>query len=133
MNRSVYTVLLAQFLTAFADNALLFTAVALAMHQTGPHPWYLPAMQASFLVAFVVLAPWVGPYADSRPKARVLTSASAIKAAGTALMLSGFDPLLAYAIVGIGAAMYAPAKYGILPELVAPRDLVRANGWIEGC
>lgn len=132
MNRHVSTLLFAQFLTAFADNALLFTAVAIAMQQATPHPWYLPAIQAAFLVAFVVLAPWVGPYADSRPKAKVLTSANLVKAVGAGMMLAGGEPLIAYAIVGIGAAIYAPAKYGILPELVPTDKLVRANGWIEG-
>lgn len=132
MNRHVRTLLFAQFLTAFGDNALLFTAVAMAMRQAHPHAWYLPALQAAFLVAFVVLAPWAGPYADCQPKARVLTNANVLKAVGAAMMLAGVEPLFAYAIVGMGAAMYSPAKYGILPELVDARELVRANGWIEG-
>jgi len=132
MPRHVRTLLFAQFLTAFADNALLFTAVAMAMSQSHPQPWYLSAIQAAFLVAFVVLAPWVGPYADSRPKSRVLSSANAVKAIGAGMMLAGADPLLAYGVVGAGAALYAPAKYGILPELLDADQLVRANGWIEG-
>lgn len=94
--------------------------------------WYISALQAGFLVAFVVLAPWVGPFADSRPKAVVLFSANAVKAFGTILMFLGVDPLLSYAIVGVGAAMYAPAKYGILPELVSHDTLVKTNGLIEG-
>ncbi|HKK04828.1 MAG TPA: lysophospholipid transporter LplT [Gammaproteobacteria bacterium] len=132
MNRHVHILLSTQFLTAFADNALLFTAVAMAMHQPHPNAWYLPAIQAAFLVAYVLMAPWVGPYADSRPKASVLTSANVVKAAGAVMMLAGIDPLIAYAVVGMGAAVYAPAKYGILPELVSSDELVRANSWIEG-
>ena len=132
MNRNVYTLLLAQFLTAFADNAILFTAVAMVMHTGSSPPWYIPALQGVFLIAFVVLAPWVGPFADGRAKAVVLISANAVKAIGAGLMFLGVDPLLSYAVVGIGAAMYSPAKYGILPELVPHHALVTANGWIEG-
>src|SRR5262245_41083020 len=94
--------------------------------------WYVPALQASFLVAFVALAPWSGPFADRRPKPHVLLIGNVLKAAGAALMFAGVEPLAAYALVGAGAAVYSPAKYGILPELVGPDRLVRANGWIEG-
>lgn len=132
MNRNLYTLLAAQFLTAFADNAILFAAIAMALYGPERGAWYVPALQASFLVAFVVLAAWVGPYADRRPKATVLTTANGIKAVGGVMMLGGFEPLLAYAVVGIGAAVYGPAKYGILPELVPHDALVKANGWIEG-
>ena len=132
MKADVYKLLIAQFLTAFADNAVLFTAVTMAMKSVTLQTWYVPALQASFLVAFVVLAPWVGPYADTHSKPRVLTIANIIKGIGAALMLSGFEPLLAYAIVGLGAAVYSPAKYGILPQLVDEGGLVKANGWIEG-
>lgn len=131
MNRNVYILLLAQFLSAFADNAILFTAIAMTL-QTQAAGWYIPALQASFLIAFVVFAPWVGPFADSRPKSSVLITANVIKALGAALMLAQLEPLLAYAVVGAGAAMYSPAKYGILPELVPHHQLVKANGWIEG-
>jgi len=132
MKRDVYLVLVAQFLTAFADNAILFTAITM-VNQTGQAPsWYVPALQASFLVAFVLLAPWVGPYADGRPKAQVLTTANIVKGVGAALLMFGIDPLLAYGVVGLGAAMYSPAKYGILPELVEEGQLVKANGWVEG-
>jgi LPLT family lysophospholipid transporter-like MFS transporter len=94
--------------------------------------WYVPALQASFLVAFVVLAPWAGPFADRRPKPHVLLIGNVLKAAGAALMFAGVEPVIAYALVGTGAAVYGPAKYGILPELVGSERLVRANGWIEG-
>ncbi len=132
MNNDVYKLLVAQFLTAFADNAILFTAITMVMNNNASAPWYIPALQASFLVAFVVLAPWVGPFADSRPKPNVLSLANVIKAGGAGLLLFAVEPLLAYAIVGLGAAVYSPAKYGILPELVAEDELVKANGWIEG-
>ena len=132
MNRDVLSLLIAQFLTAFADNALLFTAITMVMQLAEPATWYIPALQASFLVAYVVLAPWVGPYADSRHKPRVLTTANAVKAVGASMMLFQVEPLLSYAVVGLGAAVYSPAKYGVLPELVDADQLVKANGWIEG-
>lgn len=132
MRRDLYRVLLTQFLTAFADNAVLFVAITMVMQQTTLGTWYIPALQASFLVAFVLCAPWVGRYADARPKPRVLFSANVIKAAGAGLLLMKVEPLLAYAVIGLGAAAYSPAKYGILPELVDEQTLVKANGWIEG-
>lgn len=132
MTRSFYLVLIAQFLTAFADNAILFTAITIVNVTTMAPAWYVPALQASFLVAFVFLAPWVGPYADSRSKAEILTTANIVKGVGAAMMLFNIEPLLSYAIVGLGAAMYSPAKYGILPELVGEHELVKANGWVEG-
>lgn len=121
----------AQFLTALADNALLFTAIAmlLAAPRGG---WYVPALQGAFLVAFVVLAPWAGPFADRNPKPRVLLAGNLLKAAGAGLMFLGVEPIAAYALVGVGAAVYGPAKYGILPELVPHDGLVRANGLMEG-
>ena len=135
MNRGVAVLLGAQFLTAFADNAILFTAIAMVFFD--PHAplrgaWYVPALQASFLVAFVVLAPWAGPLADRWPKPLVLLIGNVLKASGAALMIVGVEPVIAYALVGTGAAVYGPAKYGILPELVGSERLVRANGWIEG-
>jgi len=132
MNTNVYRVLVTQFLTAFADNAILFTAITMVMHQSQRGSWYIPALQAAFLVAFVLLAPWVGRFADSRPKPRVLVGANIIKAAGAGLLFLHVEPLLAYALVGLGAAAYSPAKYGILPELVDEQQIVKANGWVEG-
>lgn len=132
MNRAVHTLLFAQFLTAFADNAILFTAFAMITQSGGYGTWYQPALQASFLLAFVLLAPWVGRFADQHAKGRVLTWGNAFKAGGTLLLFFGIEPLLAYAVVGIGAAVYGPAKYGILPDLVGPEQLVKANGWVEG-
>jgi LPLT family lysophospholipid transporter-like MFS transporter len=131
MNRGIRVLLGAQFLTAFADNAILFTAIAMLIEQPRGG-WYVPALQASFLVAFVALAPWVGPFADRRSKPRVLAIGNVLKAAGAGLMIAGVEPIAAYALVGAGAAVYGPAKYGILPELVGQDRLVRANGWVEG-
>lgn len=124
--------LVAQFLTAFADNAILFTAITWVFANADTRPWYVPALQASFLIAFVVLAPWVGAYADTYAKPKVMVGANLVKIVGAGLMIVSVEPLLAYAVVGIGAAMYSPAKYGILPELVDEQELVKANGWIEG-
>jgi len=132
MNRDLYRVLGTQFLTAFADNAVLFTVITMVMKQSEVQGWYVPALQASFLIAFVLCASWVGRFADARPKARVLFGANTIKAIGAGLLLFNLEPLLAYAVIGLGAAAYSPAKYGILPELVDEQALVKANGWIEG-
>jgi len=132
MKSDVYKVLSTQFLTAFADNAVLFTVITLVMQKMQTGDWYIPALQASFLVAYVVFAPWVGSYADGRPKRRVMLNANLIKALGVALLILQVSPLLAYSMIGLGAAIYSPAKYGILPELVDKDTLVKANGWIEG-
>ena len=131
MNRDIRLLVPAQFLSAFGDNALLFTAIEMA-GGVGADKTYVTALQASFIVAYVVLAAWVGPFADTRPKTSVLVLANVIKAAGAGLMFAGTEPLIAYALVGVGAVMYSPAKYGILPEMVAENDLVRANAWVEG-
>jgi len=132
MNRNVRLLMAAQFLSAFADNALLFAAIAMVLHSAHLAGWYIPALQASFLVAFVVFAPWVGVVADRHSKVRVLFGANGIKALGAGLLLVGLDPLAAYAVAGVGAAFYGPAKYGILPELLGHDRLVAANGLIEG-
>ena len=124
--------LIAQFLTAFADNAILFTIITWVLTNASAQPWYVPALQASFLIAFVILAPWVGAYADTHAKPKVMVNANLVKILGAGLMIAAVEPVLAYAVVGIGAAMYSPAKYGILPEIVTEQELVKANGWIEG-
>jgi LPLT family lysophospholipid transporter-like MFS transporter len=132
MNKKIYPLLLAQFLSAFADNAVLFSVIAMVMQSTNKAAWYVPALQSVFLVAFVVLAPWVGGLADNYPKSRVLIAANLLKALGAGLLLFHVEPLLAYCIVGAGAAIYSPAKYGILPELAGHSFLVKANSWVEG-
>jgi len=133
MNKDLKKLLVAQFLTAMADNAILFVAVAMVMQGALQGDWYIPALQGCFLIAFVVLAPWVGSFADTHSKPHVLMLANIIKGIGALTMLAGFEPLIAYAIVGIGAATYSPAKYGILPELTRnDSDLMKGNSWIEG-
>ncbi|RDH84572.1 MAG: lysophospholipid transporter LplT [endosymbiont of Galathealinum brachiosum] len=132
MKKDIYKVLSTQFLTAFADNAVLFTAITMIMQQIEIGDWYIPALQASFLVAYVIFAPWVGSFADARPKRGVMLFSNLVKAAGASLLLLHIEPMLSYAVIGLGAAMYSPAKYGILPELVEENKLVKANGWIEG-
>ncbi len=133
MNNDLRKLLFAQFLTAMADNAILFVAVAMVMQGALEGDWYIPALQGCFLIAFVVLAPWVGTFADTTSKPKVLMLANIIKALGALMMLMGLEPLLAYAVVGVGAAAYSPAKYGILPELAGDESsLMRSNSWIEG-
>ncbi len=132
MSKHIYPLLIAQFLSAFADNAILFTVIAMVMQTEQAPSWYVPALQSVFLVAFVVLAPWVGTFADNHAKSRVLITANLIKAAGAGLLLLKIEPLFAYCIVGVGAALYSPAKYGILPELAGHDGLVKANSWVEG-
>jgi LPLT family lysophospholipid transporter-like MFS transporter len=131
VSRAVFVLLGAQFLSALADNAILFAAIAMLV-DAPRGAWYVGALQSGFLVAFVLLAPWVGSFADARPKPHVLLIGNALKAAGAVAMLAGLEPIAAYALVGVGAAIYGPAKYGVLPELVSHGSLVRANGLIEG-
>ncbi|BBF22789.1 lysophospholipid transporter LplT [Sutterella megalosphaeroides] len=131
MNRGFYTIMAAQFLSSLADNALLIAAIAL-LASIGAPEWMTPLLKLFFVVSYVLLAAWVGLFADSMPKGRVMFLTNFLKACGCLLMLFGGHPLLAYAIVGVGAAAYSPAKYGILTELLPPEKLVVANGWIEG-
>lgn len=131
MNRGFYTILGAQFFSALADNALLFAAIALLGNLQAP-AWQTPVLQQFFVFAYIVLAPFVGPFADSLPKGRVMFVANTVKLMGCAAMLLGVHPLFAYGIVGVGAAMYSPAKYGILTEYLPHHRLVLANGWMEG-
>lgn len=133
MNKDIKKLLVAQFMTAMGDNAILFVAVAMVMQGSLQGDWYVPALQGCFLIAFVVLAPWVGTFADTHAKPRVLMLANIIKGMGALLLLLGVEPLIAYAVVGMGAATYSPAKYGILPELTHDdKGLMKGNGWIEG-
>lgn len=131
MASKFYTILAAQFFSALGDNALLFAAIAL-LKEFGAPSWQTPVLQQGFVVAFIVLAPFVGPFADALPKGRVMLISNSVKILGCAAMLLGTHPLLAYGAVGIGAAMYSPAKYGILTECLPPERLVWANGWMEG-
>ena len=138
MNRGFFTILAAQFFSALADNALLFAAIALLKTHApecaaaSGECWQTPVLQQFFVFAYIVLAPFVGPFADSLPKGRVMFVSNMVKMVGCIGMLLGLHPLLAYGVVGIGAAMYSPAKYGILTEYLPPEKLVVANGWMEG-
>ncbi|QWD27578.1 lysophospholipid transporter LplT [Polynucleobacter paneuropaeus] len=131
MNRSFYTIMAAQFFSSLADNALLIAAIALLVQLQAP-AWMTPLLKLFFVLSYVLLAAFVGAFADSRPKGNVMFITNSIKFVGCIFMLFGAHPLLSYAIVGLGAAAYSPAKYGILTELLPPEKLVAANGWIEG-
>lgn len=131
MNRGFYTILAAQFCSALADNALLFAAIALLTQIKAP-AWQTPVLAQFFVFWYIVLAPFVGPFADSLPKGRVMFISNGVKFLGCLAMLIGLHPFYAYGLVGIGAAMYSPAKYGILTEYLPAEKLVLANGWMEG-
>jgi MFS family permease len=131
MKPGFYTIMAAQFFSSLADQALIVTAIALLRELHEP-AWMTPALRQCFAVSYVVLAPLVGAFADSMAKGRVMLISNAVKIVGCVLMLFAMHPLAAYALVGLGAAAYSPAKYGILTELLPPRQLVVANGWIEG-
>lgn len=142
MKRGFYTIMAAQFFSSLADNALLIAAIQLLIDLSGP-AWMAPLLKFSFTISYVALSPFVGAFADSMPKGRVMFLTNLVKLVGCVmlffyqyLVLPGTSPylavLLAYAVVGLGAAAYSPAKYGILTELLPARQLVAANGWIEG-
>jgi hypothetical protein len=131
MKRGFYTIMAAQFLSSLADNALLIAAIALLRDIHAPE-WMTPMLKLFFFVSYVVLAAFVAAFADSMPKGRVMMITNMVKVGGCLLMLFKTHPLIAYAVVGLGAAAYSPAKYGILTELLPPEKLVMANGWIEG-
>lgn len=132
MSRPMLAVLVAQFLSALADNALLFAAIALVKSLATYQSWHAPLLQEFFILAFIVFAPFVGPFADSFPKGRVMMLGNGLKFFGAAAMLGGLNPWLAYGLVGLGAAAYSPAKYGILRQLVSTDQLVKANSLMEG-
>ncbi len=130
MPRAFFLVLGVQFLSTLADNAFLIVAIARVMELSGPG-WLIPLLKISFTLFYVLLAPFVGPLADAFPKGRVMLLANALKVAAMLLLLSGCNPVLAIGLAGFGSAIYAPAKYGLITELLPPRDLVRANGFFE--
>jgi MFS family permease len=142
MKKGFYTIMAAQFFSSLADNALLIAAIAMLVQLDGP-PWLTPLLKFFFTVSYVVLAFAVGAFADSMPKGRVMFITNTVKVLGCVLILFNeflrigdmhayWLVLLAYAVVGLGAAAYSPAKYGILTELLPPEKLVMANAWIEG-
>ena len=124
-------VLGAQFFSSLADNALLIAAIALLTSLAAPD-WMTPLLRLAFVLSYILLAAWVGVLSDMWPKGRVMFVTNLIKIGGCLLLLFGSHPLLAYCVVGAGAAAYSPAKYGILSEILPPEKLVAANGWMEG-
>jgi hypothetical protein len=131
MNRGFYTIMVAQFFSSLADNALIIVAIGLLTAMKAPAS-LTPLLKLSFVLFYVLLAPFVGAFADSMLKGRVMFIANLIKVAGCGLIFFGVHPLIACAVVGFGAAVYSPAKYGILTELLQAEQLVIANAWIEG-
>ena len=131
MKKGFSTIMSAQFFSSLADNALFVAAVEL-LRSGGSPEWQSAALVPMFALFYVILAPFVGAFADAVPKGKVMFVSNSIKVVGCLMMLFGTHPLLSYAIVGLGAAAYSPAKYGILTELLPPSQLVKANGWIEG-
>ena len=142
MKPGFYTIMAAQFFSSLADNALLIASIALLVSLNAPAE-VTPMLKFFFTVSYVVLAAFVGAFADSRPKGTVMFYTNTIKIAGCMLLLFSefltfrtaedyYIVLAAYGLVGLGAAAYSPAKYGILTELLPAEQLVIANGWIEG-
>lgn len=130
MPRAFYIIISAQFFSSLADNALLAASIILLVEMLADSSLQ-PLLKAFFTISYVLLAPFVGAFADSRPKGKVMFITNLIKIIGAAIMLFGVHPMLAYAVVGFGAAAYSPAKYGIITELLPSRKLVSANAWIE--
>jgi MFS family permease len=131
MKLGFYIIMAAQFFSALADNVLLIAAIYL-LHTLQAPAEYTPLLKTSFTLSYVLLAAFVGAFADSMPKWRVMFISNGIKILGCSLMFFDVHPLIAYAVVGLGAAAYSPAKYGIVTEYLPHRLLVVANGWIEG-
>ncbi len=129
-SKGMMAVIAAQFLSAFGDNALLFATLALLKAEFYPY-WSQPILQMVFVGAYIIFAPFVGQVADSFPKGRVMMFANGLKLLGAASICFGFNPFIGYTLVGIGAAAYSPAKYGILGELTTGDKLVKANGLME--
>ena len=131
MKRGFYTIMAAQFFSSLADNALLIAAISLLTQMNSP-AWMTPLLKLFFVLSYVLLAAFVGAFADALPKGRVMFITNLVKIIGCGMMFANVHPLIAYAVVGFGAAAYSPAKYGILTELLPADKLVAANGWIEG-
>lgn len=125
-----HVLIAAQFASALADNALLIVTIAL-LQQQGQPGWLAPLLKFGFMLSYVLFAPFVGPLADAFPKARLMAVMNGVKVLGVFGLLAGWHPIVAFTLVGFGSAAYAPAKYGLLTEIVPPRQLVAANGWVE--
>ena len=130
LSRGMIAVMVAQFFSAFGDNALLFATLAVLKQQVWPD-WSQPVLQMVFVATYIILAPFVGQIADSFAKGRVMMFANGLKLLGAMVICFGFNPFLGYSLVGVGAAAYSPAKYGILGEISGGETLVKANGLME--
>jgi MFS family permease len=129
--RSFYLLLAVQFVSTLADNAFLIVAIARVI-ELASAGWVIPILKISFILCYVLLAPFVGPFSDAIPKGKVMQLANFLKVCAVLLMLAGVDPILAIGIAGVGSAIYAPAKYGLITELLPANKLVSANGFFEG-
>lgn len=139
MDRSVRFLLVTQFATAFADRAIFFILFVIIGQFENLPGWYTPLLQLAFILAYVLFAPWAGSYSDGRPKRNVLLQGNLIKLAGLGILffytissITQWAILLGYFLIGFGAVMFSPAKYGLLPELVKEEKLVKVNAWLEG-
>ena len=131
MPRNFYLLLAVQFISTLADNAFLIVAIARVI-ELAAADWIIPVLKLSFVMFYVLLAPFVGPFSDAIPKGKVMLVANFIKVCAVGLMLVGVDPVVAIGLAGLGAAIYAPAKYGLITELIPAKDLIKANGLFEG-
>ena len=139
MDKSVKFLLVTQFATAFADRAIFFILFVIVNQFEGVAAWYTPLLQLAFILAYVIFAPWAGSFSDQRPKRNVLIVGNMVKLVGLGILflylIPGFTQwaiLAGYFIIGFGAVMFSPAKYGLLPELVEEKKLVKINAWLEG-
>jgi MFS family permease len=130
MPRSFYLLVAVQFISTIADNAFLIVSIARVIELSSAD-WVIPILKLGFTVFYVILAPFVGPLADAIPKGRVMMFANSLKVGAVLLLLGGVDPTLSLLFGGLGAAIYAPAKYGLITELLPAKDLVQANGYFE--
>ncbi|NCV62695.1 MAG: lysophospholipid transporter LplT [Betaproteobacteria bacterium] len=130
MPKGFYALIFSQFVSALADNALLLLAIALLQGQ-GYAPFWIPLLKLLFTFSYVVFGPWVGAIADTWPKHKILMQANTVKGVACLGLLAGVNPIAAYALTGLGAALYSPAKYGWITEMVDPDKLLKANAWIE--
>jgi MFS family permease len=130
MPKGFFYLISAQFASGLADNALLILGIAFLTEQGYPG-WWAPLLKFSFTLSYVFLAPLMGPLADAFSKAKLMACMNALKVAGIAFIFTSFHPMIAFAIVGMAASAYAPAKYGLVTETVPAELLVKANGWLE--
>jgi MFS family permease len=130
MPKGFFYLISAQFASGLADNALLILGIAF-LNEQGYPGWWAPLLKFSFTLSYVFLAPLMGPLADAFPKAKLMACMNALKVVGVAFIFTSFHPMLAFAIAGMAASAYAPAKYGLVTETVPAEQLVKANGWLE--